>query len=217
MVCVGFVFILYFHFLLFKSCTNFLFPTHLFVWHQFLLLSFLTFFLTTLYRYKHGGSFLQLSHPLETTYLPKTRPNQNRYACKQKTHNHESIIKFQQTHPLNKFQQTHLLNTSNPPSNMPKNKQPPRPFSTNQPTIQTDTKANLLLVGPMKLVFYQKYHYIHFHENENAQKTYSVFVFKSKFLNTENENLIQIIQPNHFLWWPHKKLKINTENDTFFL
>ena len=38
-----------------------------------------------------------------------------------------------------------------------------------------------------------------FLENENAEKLYSFFIFKSNFKDTENKNWIQILNPNYFL------------------
>ena len=49
-----------------------------------------------------------------------------------------------------------------------------------------------ILEGSTDLVFYTKCHCIHFQENEHAKKLHSIFVFKSYFLDTENENWIQI-------------------------
>ena len=57
-----------------------------------------------------------------------------------------------------------------------------------------------------------------FYENENYEKVFSFFVFKSNFLDTKNEDRIQVLKPNKFFCGgSHWKLKMKTKNTIFQL
>ena len=78
---------------------------------------------------------------------------------------------------------------------------------------EREREDNLVLVGPMKLgLFKRKCHDIHFQKNENTQKLYAIFWILRIKTQYKKHN-----QTSGFCGGSNEKLKINTENTTFFL